>query len=256
MRVTRLLKQLLYGLFYAVCLGAFALLVYFFFFSAPASCIDNIKNQREEAVDCGGQCIPCAIKRLTPINVLPVQLFEAPGGKTTVFLQIQNSNTEYGVETLSYTLYIYGRGQKILGSVDGEMSINAGVTARVVSPAIDVPFTDVINSRVMLGSYTWVLEKEVTAVGVTVRGITTKVSNGKVMVEGIVENASPNSISDIVVSVLLKNRRGLLLNGTRTTIDNILPFDNTKLALVIPLTIDEVRDIDERGTVAFGVGRR
>lgn len=109
----RLKKQIIIAL---IVFGGFSLIfggIYLARKPEP-TCFDNIKNQKEEDIDCGGPCISCELKYNPPLSLAdtPVLLINEDG-KTEVLFKIMNSSEEWGVEFFSYkVIFIGANGEK------------------------------------------------------------------------------------------------------------------------------------------------
>ena len=77
----------------------------FYYFSAPKpSCYDNVQNQNEEGIDCGGVCLKkCEIVPQEKISVGDAGFVESGvAGEYDVYAQIQNPNQMFGAESFKY----------------------------------------------------------------------------------------------------------------------------------------------------------
>ena len=82
--------------------------VYYAFLKPAPTCFDNIKNQDEEEIDCGGtSCIACEIKTLKQVEVTWAQLI--PLGQNTYDLaaKIKNPNPNFGTTYVNYEFMLY-----------------------------------------------------------------------------------------------------------------------------------------------------
>src|SRR3989344_1711391 len=89
-------KQLIYGLGYLACLGLIFFLLYSAFNTRQVGCFDNVLNQNETEVDCGGVCAPCALKQVRSISVTSVEGVTLATGNRVVLLELQNPNDQLG----------------------------------------------------------------------------------------------------------------------------------------------------------------
>lgn len=102
--------------FLALALIFFVLiLVFYLILKDNPTCNDNIQNQRETGVDCGGPCFPCPEK----IEILPLELVRAEfvhfsGNKYDVLVQVKNHNNILGAENGSIAVRLLGENKKVL----------------------------------------------------------------------------------------------------------------------------------------------
>ena len=78
-----------FGLFYLFIIGAVAGLGYLIF-KPVASCFDNLQNQNETGVDCGGPCEDCELRDLRLV-IGGVDMVGV-GGKTSFVVKVENSS--------------------------------------------------------------------------------------------------------------------------------------------------------------------
>ncbi len=111
MSAHRLIKQLLYGIFWIVFFGAWIATFYFIWVKPAPTCFDAIKNQNEENVDCGGVCSRICPNHIRPLVVVgEVKLFTGPLTPTGLVARIQNPNEGYALTRLPYTFRVHGEG--------------------------------------------------------------------------------------------------------------------------------------------------
>jgi len=100
----RLFKQLVVTLILGGFIFSFFYFVYLSFLPKP-TCYDNIKNQKEEDIDCGGPCLPCYLKKGTNLSLVsqPV-VFLRSDKKVDVLFKIKNILEDWGAKNFSYKL--------------------------------------------------------------------------------------------------------------------------------------------------------
>ncbi len=247
----RIVKQLLYGLFH---LGILALLLstFYFLLLMPApTCFDNKKNQGEVEIDCGGPCEACAIKKLKPLEVLPLQLFDAGDGRTTVLMQVQNVNPNYGARSFGYTIRFADiEGNELLATT-GNASIYAGELRGVVLPVLAVQFGKIFRSNIEIQNVAWESRASLVRPEVQTRELKTSVAGAFASVEGLVQNNNPYGLATAVVNAALLDREGLYLNASRTNIENIPAFSERPFKIAIPITENGKAALDPDRTRIF-----
>ena len=65
---SRFLRRLIFGVFYLAVFGGLSYSIYLLGIRGGASCFDGRQNQSELGVDCGGSCVSCELKNLSPIS--------------------------------------------------------------------------------------------------------------------------------------------------------------------------------------------
>ena len=103
------------------------------------TCFDNIQNQDEEGVDCGGNI--CSLRcdgnyRDIKIN-FSRGLFVSPG-KYDIFTLLENFNQNVDFPVVPYTMSFYSYEGKLLGNATGTISVEAQHRAAVYLPNLDL----------------------------------------------------------------------------------------------------------------------
>jgi peptidoglycan hydrolase-like protein with peptidoglycan-binding domain len=92
--------------------------LFYFILKPKASCFDNIQNQNETGIDCGGDCVPCEVKDLEKINTIDDPEFLKQGDKYFIYQKVLNSNINWGVKQYNYSFVVSGenKSKEIKGS--------------------------------------------------------------------------------------------------------------------------------------------
>lgn len=83
--------------------GSFA----FWVFNEPPTCIDSKRNQGEDEADCGGPCVPCALKRQKAPEVLFTRVIRVRQNTYDVVAHIQNPNDHLAGNSLGYRVRVF-----------------------------------------------------------------------------------------------------------------------------------------------------
>jgi len=92
--VIRILKQLGYGSLYLAIIMVFVVGIYSVTVREDPTCFDNIQNQSEEGVDCGGDCVSCVLKN-AKLEIRQSTFIPAGADRITVLAVVRNP-TETG----------------------------------------------------------------------------------------------------------------------------------------------------------------
>ncbi len=129
----------------AILLVIIALPVYFIFFNKTPTCFDNILNQNEREVDCGGVCnkvCPDEIRN-EPISTW-VHSFKVTKGIYNLVAYIQNPNINYISEPTGYTFQVYDNQNVLIASRSGVTTIPPNKSFPIFEAGVDtgerVPF--------------------------------------------------------------------------------------------------------------------
>ena len=240
----RFLKQLLYGFFYLAIWALIALGVYLIYFRTAPTCIDGIKNQEEEDVDCGGPCAECFLRDIKPLQVIQPQLFEAGEGATTILAEVRNPNLGFAAPVFGYDLNFYNaQGQKIFASSD-ESFIYAGEIKTIVFPALEADFGDVFKTEFIPQNIVWVPSADFPKPDLEYRETRTVRDGAGFSVSGVILNKSTYAVKQATVAAALINRNGLLVNASKTTASNLAPSEERFFKLFVPVFAVEAENID------------
>lgn len=243
-------------MFYLVTLGLIGGSVYFAYFKPAPTCADNIKNQYEEEADCGGPCVPCAIRKLQPIKTSPVQLFDTGLQTTTLLVELQNPNLDYGASHLAYTVTLYDAANAPLLTFNGDTFLHAGEVKPLVFPALEIPFRAVLRSEMVFRDTAWLSARDFPRPEVVVREVVTKRDGKTAIVEGVAQNNNPYGFKQMFVSGVAINKSGLFAGASKTTIQDIQPFEERFFKIVIPLLDADAAQLDAARTRVFVDARR
>ncbi len=91
------------------------------------SCFDNIQNQNETGVDCGGSCVSCQGKPES-LQMEPAILIPSENNRFDVAFKITNPNTNFGASAIEYSVEIFAvDGTKLSSRFDTTFILPAGL---------------------------------------------------------------------------------------------------------------------------------
>lgn len=111
-----------------VCIFLAAILIivffaYFLFWKPSATCSDNIQNQKEEGIDCGGPCQDCEVKNLKNINILWVKALSTQNQNYDLLARVSNLNQNYGSRQFAYEFQLFDLNDNLIASRQGSAFI-------------------------------------------------------------------------------------------------------------------------------------
>lgn len=117
----RFRKQIIIGFLYLLLFAAIGFGIYYgFVFKAP-SCTDNIKNQNEEEIDCGGPCEACI--PFKDIFVIWAKALKAGSTSYDFAAKIRNPNPNFGTPQFHYAFVAKGQNGNTIGRREGQTFI-------------------------------------------------------------------------------------------------------------------------------------
>ncbi|MBI4385632.1 hypothetical protein HY573_02280 [Candidatus Parcubacteria bacterium] len=216
----RLFKQLVIGGVYLVVFALIGWGVYGAWFKAAPTCFDNIRNQSEEDVDCGGPCDLCGKRTVKPLEILAKQSVLVRTGAYDLAVRLRNPNQQYGAERFRYTVrWLNGAGAVMAERVGTSYILPHGTRSVLVqnvplaepAAAVDVVFSD----------YNWVrLDGYHDEPRFLIRAPSfTKVAPGEpgfAFASAVVINKSGFDFQVVDVNILVLDARGQVLAVSRT----------------------------------------
>lgn len=247
---SRLVKQLLYGGGYLVFFGLIVFGAYLLWLKPAPSCFDNKQNGNETGVDCGGSCIPCEIKRLSPVEASWVKVFPEENSLALV-AELRNSNQEYGARFFSYRFEAQEASGATTTIASGASFIYAGeikyllalVNQSLASGTVALKITDP----------QWAKKIDFDAPITQLRAIqTVGIDNvAHAVVNGFVTNQNPYPLSRVALIAFAANKNGAVIGVSRTELDNLAPFTEIPFAVEFPKTITLPTTIELPRTYTF-----
>lgn len=243
----RLLKQITYGIFFLVILvligGAL-----FYFVWPKASCTDGKLNQNEEGVDCGGACIPCALKNPEPLTISSVEVFDNGNNTVTVLGEIKNPNQLLGSGNFIYTVNLFDKNGKNVFSKSRETFIYPDKNRTVIEAAIEVPSSGVDRAEIKIDDignwqeeekFNGIPEKNIAVDKVSVQGL-----GGGFSLKGKLINNNSFKVNKIIIKAVLYSKNDLREAASFTVLENIDAFKSADFIIQIPIKKEVASRID------------
>ena len=245
--MNRFLKQLIYGIFYAIALAGIGFGFYKLAFikTAPPSCFDNIKNQDETEIDCGaigGKCASCEFKNIK-INYADVKAISLGMDTSTIFLEVSNPSENYGLKKFDYTFNIFSRFGPLIQSVQKQSSLYPGEKKYIIESGLGVSIESIGSVEFKLGDLNWEnIENLPSKEDIRVSGIKEADGQGARIVSGKVLNNSNRMIRKLILAAAGYDNSGGILRFSTTEIENVLPNKDYAWKIFLPkLSYKEIR---------------
>ena len=230
-------KQLIYGTLYGLVLLGIIAGAYFSFFRVAPSCFDNVQNQNETGVDCGGSCPnACVPSDAKSISVREVRTFTSSEGHVTALGQIADTSSDFAARGFDYTFTLYDASSNIVQTVSGHSFIYAGEVKYLLAPNVSVA-NPVDRAVLAISNVDWVTAS---ALGIvpqfgnspSVAGNT--VSSSTVTVDGQLIDRDFATFTDILIIAILKSTDGREIGASQTKIDRIAPNETANFSVSYP----------------------
>ncbi len=242
-------KQLLYGFFYLSMLALAAGGVYYFYFIPNPSCFDNIQNQNEAGVDCGGQCLDCELKTLTLRIGEPLK-FGAGEFKSTILAKISNPSSNYGLNDFEYEFQVFSSFGTILTTLHSRSYILPSESKYLVAPAVDIDSRDIGKIVLNVPLQNWEQKVNLPVYNIRFKNVETIPLAKTVQVAGSLVNDSSSNFSSIALTGIIFRKNGEVSNASSTKVDNIPAFSETPFTIFFP-NLQSVQEVNLKATEVF-----
>ncbi len=247
----RLTKQVIYGALYLLFWAALISGIYFWFLKPAPSCFDNIQNQGEEGIDCGGPCtVACSLKTVKPIETLGRILTFSPDQEhLSLLVQINNPNLDYAARSFSYSFSIYDNQGNVVQTFRGDSFAYAGEIKYILVPNASVPRTGSFGEvKFRVENLDWVSASKLRGMpNIVASGLDVHSASTSLTVDGRLANNDTVTFSQVTVVAIFKGQYGQVAGTSQTTIENLAPNESRPFSVLHPF----VPNIDLPGTRVF-----
>lgn len=216
-------RRLIIGLIVVtVVLALLAAILAYFLYEAP-SCSDNVQNQDEAGVDCGGSCQFLCTAREIPPTVLFTGIIQNASGRTDLVSSVVNKNTDSAAKDVPYKISLYDVRGSLIKEVKGSMDLPPRTTVPIFIPGITLSGQSVVRAFLEIASSApkWVsMETDPRIVPVVLRTTLGGTSNVP-RIEATLENPSIIPINNARVVVFVHGTNGNVIASSETVITSI-----------------------------------
>ena len=233
----RFLKQLIFGVFYLAIFGGTFYVVYLLSFQGVPSCFDNRRNQGEVEIDCGGPCVPCELKHLSPISFFgEPEILPIDKESVAVFFRVKNPNAAYGAESLRYTLNFYDIAGIKLGETSGSTFVYPGRIRALVEVPIKLSAERVTRVDLKVSDLKWRSKADFDTPSVQSRNIKVEFpQKDQAKITGVVLNNNSFPLSSADIMITIGDKLGTKIGASRTILRDLLPFQERAFSVFLPL---------------------
>ncbi len=222
--------------------------IYILFIKKTASCFDNLKNQDETGIDCGGSCSKVCKASAADINVHYRRVFKVSEGIYSVVAEVENLNSTYVSFDVPYTFKIFDKDGVTISEVKGTSYIPQHGTFIIFEGGLktgtripqNVKFEiqanptwyEVGKGDISNSSLPRISNEEL------INGEATTSTSVTPIYKATLVNDTLNQISNIEAIALLSDVNGNAVASSKTIIDNIAPQSEKNIVFTwrIPFT--------------------
>lgn len=214
-------RQVLYAGSVLIALFFVGVGAWFIFFHHTPTCSDNILNQNEEGVDCGGVCaILCQAPRVSALWARSVEV--APGVYHAVAL-IRNPESSAGTVSLPYTFQLFDDKNILVAERRGALYLYPGEVVPLFEPNILTGERVPVRTFVTFGTAVWKkMERPVEPIQITSRAL----DQTGLSLTATIENKTALPVSGTVLTALLYDAHDILIAASQTKLVTVTPKDS------------------------------
>lgn len=195
---------------------------WFVFFYTPPSCFDNILNQGEEGIDCGGSCsLLCVAPRISASWARAVKV--APGVYHAVAM-VRNPRSDAGTEDLPYTFSLFDAENILIAERRGTFTLEPGETVPLFEANIVTGERIPARTFISFGEGAWhTMERAPDPIRITSQNL----DREALRLSASATNTTPEPAHNVAFIALLYGADDTLIAASRTVI-NTLPARTTQ----------------------------
>lgn len=197
------------------------------FYKAP-SCADNVSNQGEAGIDCGGPCAYLCTADEQPPTVLFTKAIQNSDGRTDVVSVVENKNMTAAAKNVPYKVSLYGSGQVLIQEVTGTLDLPPGATVPVFIPGVASGKQAVTNAFFTIDASApkWFVVSGDPRVLPFISSTRQTGTSEAPRVEATLTNSSTQTLSGVRVIVLVRNTQKEVIAASQTIVRIIRPQDS------------------------------
>ncbi len=186
------------------------------------SCMDNVKNQNEHGIDCGGICqIACMAEVQAEPTIQWARGYYVSKGIYNLVAYLQNPNTEYISRPVKYTFRVYDDQNVLLATREGIVALPTTKLFPIFEPTVDVG--EGIPKRVSFSfdnKIVWVeYHGEKPELEVVKQDFT--LASSTPTIDATIRNKTLNTYKNVEVVAIVYDEDGNGFASSRTYIDNL-----------------------------------
>ncbi len=250
--MSRGLKKAAYGIFYLCIFGFVAFSVYSSKMEVPPTCSDGIRNQGEEAIDCGGPCIPCKVKNLRQIRVDgPIQSFFLSNGRVILLGSVVNPNEEYIAENVEFEFVIEDKTGYVVEKVHGNDLVYPLEKRYVFTADVATKSGDFGRANIEIASSSIVWEKYYETLKPVVQLVSLpSITEEETMIraKGMIRNQSSFAAKSVTVIGIFRDAYNHPVFVSQWTSSDLGGLETREFAILVPKEREVVERFDREKT--------
>jgi hypothetical protein len=186
------------------------------------TCSDNVQNQGEQGIDCGGPCPYLCTATEQPPVVLFTQVLNV-GRRTDLIAEVENKNSNAAAKDVPYTISLYNAKHALIQKVNGTIDLLPATTEPVYIPAVYSGTQKVTSAFLSINSSLpeWFILTKNSYVVPTVSNITKSGTVSNPRIEATITNPSFSALTDVTVIIFVHDAKNNVIAASRTLIPSL-----------------------------------
>jgi hypothetical protein len=244
--MNRSVKQILYSLFYVVVFFLILSVLWSIISRRPPTCTDEIKNQDETGIDCGGACISCELKNIQPIELLGYSVMPLKSGRVSLLIHVKNPNETHHASPFSYTVRLFDENNIERESFRGTTSLVANSDGYVLEA--NALYSDPQDVQFETNEVNWKLKESFAVPEIVIQNASTTIDGNVVRVKGTIENKSSFESENIHIIAVLGGDYNEDVYASEMVLTRLEPFRKEQFSVVFPNDAEIVQRLKTNAT--------
>jgi hypothetical protein len=229
-------RKLIYGTVVLVVVAVVLGGLLFLFFHKAATCFDNVKNQNEKGVDCGGVCARICPSDISAPIVMWQRSFQVTPGVYSAVAYVQNPNVSHRVDDVGYVFRLYDKDNAMITEKTGRTFLLANQTFAVFEAGIRTGARiPVRTSFEFTESPSWIQNpigyKETSVVAENI-ALTNDSATPRISLS--VHNLSLNTINTLAVVAIVYDAEDNAIAASRTIVEDLAAQSSAQVVFTWP----------------------
>lgn len=201
---------------------AFLVVVLISTFYKTPSCSDNVQNQGEQGIDCGGPCPYLCTALEQPPVVLFTQVINV-GARTDIVAEVENKNTSAAAKNVPYVISLYDTKHELIQNINGTIDLPPRSTEPVYIPGAYAGQRKAASAFLSIDSSLpeWFTLLTGSYVVPTVSNITKSGTASNPRIEAKITNSSFSALADVTVIIFVHDAKNNVIAASSTVIPSL-----------------------------------
>lgn len=186
------------------------------------TCADNVQNQGEQGIDCGGPCPYLCTAQEQPPIVLFTQVLNVYG-RTDLVAEVENKNANAAAKSVPYTISLYNTKHSLVKKISGTIDLLPGTTEPIYIPGIYSGTQKVTSAFLSIdpSSPEWFTLAQGSYVVPIVSNTTKSGTVSHPRVQATITNPSISLLTDVQVIIFVYNAQNNIIAASSTILPSL-----------------------------------